>query len=100
MTLRLFVKASLAAVLALLVLAVVVTGCARQKQDDWRSPSQPLPCASDADCHGGSCTIEVGAKQGVCSGAKVLPLLPAVDAGPASPSPGPNVQPSPSDIQI
>lgn len=71
-----------------------------RKSNDWRSPSPPLTCTSDADCRDGTCAIEPGAAQGTCNPAALTPL-PGTDGG-AHPGPGsaPNVQPSSSDIQI
>ena len=97
-------RSALLATLPLLVIVIAVSGagCSHKKQYDWRSPSPPTPCATDADCRGGTCIMEPDATHGSCSGAAVLPLLPQPDGGPAPPgqAPGPNVQPSPSDIQI
>lgn len=78
----------------------------RQKRSDWRSPALRAPCASDADCPGGSCVIELGASQGMCN--PTLPVLPDAnaggadggDAGDEGAPPAPVIQPSPNDIHI
>jgi hypothetical protein len=73
--------------------------CSRpQRRTDWRSPSPPAACTSDADCPGGACAIELGASQGSCGPAS--PLHPAVDAGAPGVPTHPAIQPSPGDIQI
>ena len=84
-----------------LVFACVFACNQQQKRNDWRSPAPPTACASDADCKGGTCAIELGATQGTCSGSGALPPLPGADGGasPGSPN-GPNVQPSPNDIHL
>ncbi len=104
--------ASVATGLALVMLvgsgALGALGCAHpQKRNDWRTPSPPMTCTSDADCHGGSCAIELGAsQQGTCSspgsrgGSSGAPGDGGAPHPGQSPQPGPNVQPSPNDIQI
>ncbi len=83
--------------------ALATFGCAHpQKRNDWRTPSPPMACKSDADCRGGACAIELGASQGTCSPASGAPGdggAPGLNT-PSGPSPAPSVQPSPSDIQI
>src|SRR4051794_23074094 len=93
--------------LAALASLVAATGCAHpQKRTDWRNPSPSMQghaCTSDADCHGGTCAIELGASQGTCSGPAdgSSSGAPADGGAPSqAPNPGPNVQPSSSDIQI
>jgi hypothetical protein len=70
------------------------------RRTDWRHP--PQACASDADCHGGTCAIEMGASQGTCAGGSLpaLPPAPGADGGTRPPGPGPSIQPSSTDIQI
>ncbi|MDB4937390.1 MAG: hypothetical protein JWP87_4362 [Labilithrix sp.] len=88
--------------------ATLGTACDRPKRNnDWRSPStqRPARCASDADCarvNGGTCTMELGASSGTCAHpGGALPPLPGADGGTGpGQAPPPNVQPSPSDIQI
>lgn len=90
------------ALVALVVLALAsMAACIpRQKRTDWRSPAPRAACASDTDCPGSTCAIELGATQGTCSGAP-LPALPDADGG-ARPSSHPpvNIQPSASDIKL
>ena len=74
-----------------------VAACQRPQKSNWRTPlSSQTPCASDAECAGGSCAIEMGATMGVC--APVGGLVPL--GGDGGVFPGPDVKPSPSDIQI
>ena len=86
-----------------LVLAIgavgAITACNHREQSNWRTPSPAAAtCASDADCPGSSCSIEMGASQGTCAPADLGPSHGG-DAG-GGPRPGPDVKPSPTDIQI
>jgi hypothetical protein len=100
------VASALASLAALVSLACVVTSVGacgpRQKRGDWRSPPAPTPCASDTDCPGGACAIELGASQGTCGPAssQSAPGEGEDDGGAPGLQPAPIVQPSPSDIQI
>jgi len=63
-----------------------------QRRTDWRSPSPPMHCTTDADCGGATCAMEPGAAQGTCAGAAV-PGAGDLDGGPS-------VRPSPDDIKL
>lgn len=95
---------SRAVVVAVTVLALAVTGAAcfgcahSHRRQDWRNP--PQVCASDAECHGGKCAIELGASQGTCSGGTLPALPPAQSGDGGTRAPGPSIQPSSSDIRI
>ncbi len=94
---------AIAVVLGALAASLAALGCAHpQKRYDWHNPSPPMACTTDADCRGGTCGIELGASQGRCSPAAGSPG--AGDGGAPNPGlvpgPGPNVQPSSTDIQI
>ncbi|GAC1557796.1 MAG: hypothetical protein NVS3B10_17500 [Polyangiales bacterium] len=81
---------------------IALPGCAHpQKRNDWRQPAPPMACTSDADCRGGTCSIELGGSKGTCVAAAGAPGTLG-DGGAPNPaqSPGPNVQPSSSDIQL
>ena len=96
---------SLASLASLACLATLVTavGCAHpQKRTDWRNPAPAAACKSDADCHGGTCAMDLGAAQGTCSAPNDGSSGAPNDGGTPNPgpNPGPNVQPSSSDIQI
>jgi hypothetical protein len=88
--------------LAAVLLTLSLAACAHpQRRNDWRTPSPPMACGTDADCRGGTCAIELGASKGTCSAPAGSPGSPADAGAPANgPNPGPNVQPSSSDIQI
>ena len=95
--------ARLAASVLTLSLTLSLAGCAHpQKRNDWRTPSPPMACTTDADCRGGTCAIELGASQGTCSAPPGgAPGMPGDGGAPSNgPNPGPNVQPSSNDIQI
>jgi hypothetical protein len=95
--------ASLAALVTVACVVACIGACGpRQKRGDWRSPPPPTACASDTDCPGGACAIELGASQGTCGPASSQgsPGEGEEDGGARRLLPGPSVQPSPNDIQI
>jgi hypothetical protein len=96
------VVAFIAVVAVAAALALSLAACAHpQKRNDWRTPSPPMACTTDADCRGGTCAIELGASQGTCSAPAGSQGTPGDGGAPVNgPNPGPNVQPSSSDIQI
>ena len=94
---------SVGVVLAFSLGLVAVAACKHPQQSNWRSPAPaPMPCASDADCGGAQCTIEMGASQGTCAPVGGAAPMHGGDAGsgPHLGPAGPDVRPSPNDIQI
>jgi hypothetical protein len=94
--------------LALLVLAaagtvaLVACGGTHRRNNDWRALPPATACASDADCGGGPCAIEMGATKGTCQPVDLVAPAHGGDGGarPSPSGPPPLIQPSPSDIQI
>jgi hypothetical protein len=94
--------------ISLVAFVLALSACAHSShRDDWRAPQQhaATPCASDADCHGGTCQLDPStgpAGQGTC----LVPQNPQQNpdgselAPSQAPNQGPTVQPSPNDIQL
>ena len=89
------------ALVCLAGLVGLVSACTHNPhRNDWRAPAAPTTCTMDADCHGGTCAIEVGASQGTCSAPSFAPGAGADGGAAPGTSPGPNVQPLSTDIQL
>jgi hypothetical protein len=100
---------AMTAVIAVIAVAAGLVACGgTHRRGDWHKPSPAAgpasACATDADCQGAPCAIELGATQGTCQPVDLVgpPGPHRADGGahPLPPGHPPLIQPSPSDIQI